>query len=177
MLKPVQVIKNFYDDDVKRKLNNWTLMNYGDKLKFTNANNNPPGTSYTTRWTEDDIGFPKEAYDLRDKVIDTLELKNYVYRYGQGIINTVNYPGCVVWEHKDLDLLDDQHIIYHCNIVTKKPKGGETVIEGEVYDLAENDLLCYAVSELSHKVNLVEGDRLRMMWIFGFHIHRSEFYA
>lgn len=175
MLKKVQVINNFYDDDTKRKLNNWTLLNYNDRSTFTDANNNPPGTSYTTRWTKKDIGFPKEAYDLRQKVVETLRFKDYRYRYENGIINTVNYPGCVVYEHKDIEDLKD-YIIYHCNIVTKKPAGGETVIEGVEYDLLENDLLCYAVSELSHKVNLITGNKLRMMWIFGFLVHKSEFY-
>ncbi len=77
----------------------------------------------------------------------------------------------MVWEHKDSATIPD-HVIYHCNIVTKKPKGGVTIINGHEYDIDENDLLCYAVSELTHSVSLVE-DNLRIMWIFGFHLPRA----
>lgn len=175
MLKKIQVIKNFYDDEIKRKLNNWTLINYKNDYKFRHAHNNPPGTSFTTRWTEKGVDFPQEAFDLRQKIIQVLEFKEYSFRYTHGIINTVNYPGCEVYEH--IDQADkENHVIYHCNIVTKKSTGGETVIDGVEYDLQENDLLCYAVSDFRHKVNLIRGPKLRMMWIFGFNIPEIEFY-
>lgn len=174
MISKIQYIENFYDDQIKKELNSWTLINYKNSNIFTEANNNPPGTSLTTRWTNEKISFPPAAYHLQQKIIESLNLKNYKLRYDSGIINTVNYPGCEVWEHIDNATITD-HMIYHCNIVTKKPIGGETVIEDVPYDLKENDLLCYAVSELRHKVNLVKGDSLRVMWTFGFHIPKIEF--
>lgn len=174
MRQPILLVKNFYDDYTKKELNKWTLLNYGDSKIFQDAHNNPPGTSYTTRYTEN-IKFPDVAYKLQEKIIKTLNFTEYKLRYGHGIINTVNYPGCIVWEHKD-SLVLDNYVIYHCNIVTKKPVGGETVIEGIEYDLEENDLICYAVDRLSHKVNLITGTKLRIMWIFGFHIPETEFY-
>ena len=172
MVKKTQIIKNFYDDDVKKKLNGWTYYNYQDSYKFRPAHNNPPNTSYTTRWTKGDIGFPQEAFDLRQKIIDVLNLKNYSLRYGAGIINTVSFPGCQKWSHIDKSDVED-HIIYHCNIISKKATGGETVIEGVEYDVQENDLICYAVSELTHEVNLIK-DTMRIAWIFGFYIPRVE---
>lgn len=171
MLEPILYVKNFYDDAIKKELNNWTLFNYQNDNIFTEGNNNPPGTAYTTRWTVDDINFPNAAYHLRNKIIEYLNLQNYKLRYDHGIINSVNYPGCIIFEHKDNATIDD-HIIYHCNIVTRKPKGGVTIINGQEYDVDENDLLCYAVSELSHSVSLVE-DNLRIMWIFGFHLPKA----
>jgi hypothetical protein len=175
MIPPILYIKNFYDDDVKKELNNWTLFNYQNDQIFTDCNNNPPGTAFTTRWTETKIDFPKSAYRLQEKIIQHLNLSDYKLRYDAGIINSVCYPGCIIFEHTDSATIDD-HIIYHCNIVTKKPKGGVTCINGQMYDIDENDLLCYAVSELSHSVSLVE-DSLRIMWIFGFHLPRGQLQA
>lgn len=174
MLKPINHIKNFYDESTRRELNNWTLINYKNKNIFTDSNHNPPGTSYTTRWTESQIEFPKAAYSLQQKIIDHLNFKDYKLRYGQGIINTVNYPGCIVWEHKDGGGIIADYITYHCNIVSKKPKdGGITDIEGKLYNIDHGDLLCYAVSELNHSVTMVK-DSIRMMWVFAFHVHESE---
>lgn len=172
MLKRVQIIKNFYDNDIKKKLNAWTYHNYQDRYKFRPTHNNPPNTSYTTRWTEGGIDFPKEAYDLRQKIIDELNLKNYSFRYVEGIINTVCFPGCQVWAHVDKSEVED-HIIYHCNIVPKKATGGETVIEGVEYDVQENDIICYSVSESTHQVNLIQ-DTMRIAWMFSFYIPRTE---
>jgi len=172
MVKRVQVIKNFYDDEVKNKLNLWTYRNYKNNFKFRPTHNNPPNTSYTTRWTESNLDFPEEAFNLRQQIIDVLNLTNYSFRYEHGIINTVCFPGCQVWEHLDKAKIKD-HIIYHCNIIPKKATGGETVIEGIEYDIQENDLLCYAVSECLHKVNLIE-DTMRFAWMFSFYIPRIE---
>jgi len=169
MIDPIIEIKNFYDDDIKKQLNNWSIVNYKDPDLFIEGGNNPYGTMFTTRWSEKEIKFPDAAYELRERFVKVLNLKDFKYRYGIGISNYVCFPGCEIFEHTD-DKIIPGYITYHCNIVTKKPQGGETVIEGKTYDIDENDVLCYAVSKLSHKVNLVTGTRLRIMWSFAYHI-------
>ena len=168
MLEPLY-IPNFYDNNTKKLLNNWTKVNSINENYFEESGNNPFSTSYTTRFKKN-VVFPDVAYNLQQKIIDYFKWSDYKLRYGHGIINTICYPRCEVFEHIDGKIIEG-YTTYHCNIVTCAPEsGGNTIIEGKVYKIAENDLLCYAVSRLKHSVNLITGSRLRIVWIFGFHL-------
>lgn len=175
MIKEILLLKNFYDNITKKELNNWTLSNYSNSDIFGDSNNNPPKTSYTTRHLNKNFIWPTAAIKLQKKLINYLNLSDYRLRFDHGIVNTVNYPGCLVYSHKDTGDKIPGYVTYHCNCVTKKPLGGETVIEGVTYDLEENDVLCYAVSELEHMVNTIQGQKLRILWSFCFYIPNKYF--
>jgi len=175
MISKIVYLKDFYNDTTKKELNHWTLKNYHNQEIFGDTNNNPPRTSFTTRHLNNNVNWPNAALNLQKDLINFLNLKDFVLRFGHGLVNSVCYEGCIIWSHKDSGGILPGYITYHCNCVTKKPIGGETVIEGQTYDIAENDVLCYAVSELEHSVKLVQGSNLRILWSFCFHIPNKYF--
>ena len=171
----IKIVKNFVNEEEFKELNLWTLNNY-NSVYFTDANMGVPSTRLTTRYAGEktDFNYPKGVYDIKNKIIKCLNLDNKYLSPPIGkdsIVNGIGFDGGDIFEHTDPIWFPNTYTI-HCNIISQKSiKGGVTIIENREYDINEGDLLIYNVSHLKHKVTLIEGERQRILWVFGFSVN------
>ena len=175
MVSEPTVIKNFIDIRIKDILNTWTLENYKTNL-FSDANMGLEETTLTTRYFNDcrNLNFPIVAYQTQIKILETfVNTKFKLAKFCQGIANSITFNNGEVREHTDPVYLNNT-ITYHCNIISQKPNiGGITYLDNIPFETNETDLLIYPVSEINHKVSKVEGDKPRIVWMFGFSIFKN----
>jgi hypothetical protein len=166
------VVRNFITEAERNELNTWCLDNCKDPGLFRDANMGKKNTRLTTRYTQKDtLIFPDIAYTIRKRIIEHLEITNFlVPDFKDGIVCGIGYNSGDIYEHKDPVWYPGTYTL-HCNVISQKPEaGGVTIIEGIEYETNETDLLCYPVSELPHSVNEIQGDTERILWVFGFSI-------
>ena len=116
------------------------------------------------------IDYPDSAYQIQEKIIKEFKLQNVKTppSFVDGIVNGIGFEGGSICDHIDPIYYDDTHTL-HCNIISQKSiSGGITIIENVHYDIDEGDLLCYIVSNHRHKVTKTFGNKLRILWVFGF---------
>ena len=177
MNKDVIRINNFISKEDSKILSNWILNNC-DKSFFKNANMG--GNRKTTRYsTDENFSYPKEALDIRKKIIDEFNLqeneKNNIYPpFKNGIVASFALNNDTCYEHVD-PVWAENYDTLHCNIITQAPEqGGELVINKKKYIMKENELFCYQVSKSSHEVLQVKGEKPRLMWVFGFCVNKEQ---
>jgi hypothetical protein len=128
-------------------------------------------TRFTTRYYKDcnKLSFPVEALDLRVKIADFLNIKNYNDPpYCNGIVCGIGYSGGDIYEHIDPAYYDGTYTL-HCNAITQAAEdGGITVIDGVFYPTKPKDILVYPVSKVMHKVTAIKGYTPRILWVFGY---------
>lgn len=174
----VKIIKNFISDEERQALNFWTLSNYPEDY-FSDAcmDDEYRGTRYTTRGNNNEdikerisIHYPRESYDVQNKIIEKLNLRGSKYpnSFYNGIVNGIGFENGNIFEHIDPVYFPGTNTL-HCNIVTQKPdSGGNVVIDGLEYDVEDTDLMCYMVSKQYHSVTRTIGLKHRILWVFGF---------
>lgn len=160
-----------------QELSNWTLQNK-DKKIFKDAEMG--GKRITTRFSTDmNFEYPKIVKDIRNKIIDLLDLskqeENKIYPpFKDGAVASCAFEGDTCFEHIDPVWHKGFHTM-HCNIITQAPKkGGNLILNGVLEQMNERELNCYLVSKLSHGTDLVEGSKERLMWVFGFCIQEDK---
>lgn len=160
---------DFISNNESQELSNWILQN---KKFFQNANMG--GNRITTRYpTNKEFMYPKVVGEIRNRIVDVLNLyeeeNNGIYPpFKNGAVASCAFPGDTCYEHIDPVWHDGFHTL-HCNVITQAPDfGGNLILDGVVEPMNERELVCYLVSKLPHKTNLVEGSKERLMWVFGF---------
>ena len=163
----VQIFENFVSDEECKVLTNWIIDNK-DKDFFTPVEMG--GNRVSTRFTFDtDWNYPKEAYEIKNRLIKHLDIKKKFHPpFKDGIVASCAFPGDFVYEHVDPEWFEGYATV-HCNVVVSEPDfGGIAVIGGEEYVMKRGNILCYPVSEVAHEITKIEGSKLRLMWVFGF---------
>ncbi len=168
----VFVIKDFVNKELDA-LNTWALDNY-TKPFFKDSNMGIPGTGFTTRYNSEKdeiIKFPKEAYEIKEKIVKALDIKSYKNPFrlqNNEIVCNIAFNDAEIRKHKD-PIWYPETYTFHCNILSSKSEqGGNTYINDELFSVNAGDLLCYDVSNKEHVVDKVIGDSPRILWIFGF---------
>ena len=165
------VIKDFVKEELQN-LNSWCLNNY-KKSFFKDANMGKPGTRMTTRFssTSEGLNFPSEAYKIKSKIINRLNLVNYKQpSFHDGIVCGIGFNGGSIYPHID-PVWHKNTYTFHCNLLSNKPLlGGETYINSQLFPVECGDLLCFDVSSQEHMVSEIYGDEPRILWVFGFSI-------
>jgi hypothetical protein len=164
----INIIPNFVSENDCNNLVDWILNNHH---KFEDAKMG--GIRKTTRFLNNDIVFPQTALELRNKIKKTLNLKDeFRPPFIDGMVASFAEPEDTCFEHTDPVWFKD-HYTLHCNVLVQKPDfGGDPIIDGKKYELNQGDLLCYYVSHLKHGSTKVIGNKNRLMWIFGFCVHK-----
>lgn len=164
-------LPKFITDTEALELSSWVLENK-DKPFFENSN--MQGNRITTRYcAHEGFSYPEVALQVRKRIVDLFELHeqeafNFFPRFKNGIIASCAFSGDTCYEHVDPVWVPGFNTI-HCNVVTQSPdRGGDLVINGVTQPMTEKDLVCYVVSRAPHSTTLVEGDKPRLMWLFGF---------
>jgi hypothetical protein len=172
------ILKNFIDRNTANSLNNWCMNNY-KKSFFTDANMGTKDTRYTTRFTKDweSFSFPDECYVIKNKIINELELLNFkMPNFKDGIVCGIGFDGGDIYEHVDPTYYE-KTITLHCNILSRKSNAGGNIYINDVFvPVKERDLLCFKVSRDKHRVDKIQGDRERILWVFGFCIPENELF-
>lgn len=174
----VKIIKNFISDEERQILNFWTLSNYPEEyFRDPTMDDLYEGTRYTTRGPNEDdvkermlIEYPKEAYDIRKRIIEAFDLEGYRHprSFYDGIVNGIGFENGNIFNHIDPIYFPGTNTL-HCNIVTQKPHhGGNVVINDVEYDVEDTDLMYYMVSKHYHSVTRTSGLKHRILWVYGF---------
>ena len=166
-MKNYKIYKNIISNIECNILNNWILENKDTPI-FKEVNMG--GIRRSTRFTESDsFKFPKLAYELQERIISILNLKNFIFPpYKDGMVVSYALPGDTCYEHKDPQWDPNKKTI-HCNIALTNFEGGEPYIENEIItNFNQRDMICYTVSEVNHGSQLITGNISRNLWIFGF---------
>jgi len=170
--KKLKIYHNFISDQECEVLNTWILENKS-KSFFKDAGMN--GNRITTRYSnEDEITYPKTAFEIRNKIISKLNLNNYKKPpYPYGMVASCAFQGDTCYEHLD-PIWYKGYTTLHCNVKLSNSLKGDVVIEKETVEIKKKDLWVYEVSKKNHGSNTVKGNIPRTMWVFGFCIKNDE---
>jgi hypothetical protein len=162
---------NFISREEAREMSSWVLSNKENNF-FTDANMG--GIRLTIRYSNhDSFEYPSVVLDVRKRIIDKFDLHeeekfNIKPPFKNGVVASCAFPGDTCYEHID-PVWHQSFNTLHCNVITQSPdKGGDLILDGVVEPMRELELCCYLVSKIPHSTNLIEGNRERVMWIFGF---------
>lgn len=174
-----KVVSNFLFNEEILILNNWTLSNWNNQY-FKDANMDPfnTGTRFTTRMHNSAVAnesgvlieYPEECYNIQNRIKDFFRLHNFQSppSFYNGIVNGIGFSPGVIEEHIDPQYIPGTHTL-HCNIISQNSmSGGITIIAGKEYPVNDGDLLLYVVSKHHHHVTEIEGNKPRILWVFGF---------
>jgi len=166
-----KIYKSFLNKKECDVLSSWIIANK-DNSFFKNANMG--GIRLTTRYSSDFI-FPKESYEVKEKIINKLKLKNfYLPDFKDGMVASYAEPGDTCYNHKDPVWKKDRKTL-HCNIKLSDSEGGNPIIKDKKINLKKGDMWIYPVSEVFHGSDLVTGTLPRTLWIFGFCITQEDY--
>lgn len=162
---------NFISREEAREMSSWVLSNKENNF-FTDANMG--GVRLTTRYSNyNSFEYPSVVLNIRKKIIDKFALyeeENFNIRppFKNGIVASCASPGDTCYEHID-PVWHQGFNTLHCNVITQSPnKGGDLILDGVIEQMLELELCCYLVSKNPHSTTLVEGNKERIMWVFGF---------
>ena len=167
MSKPAfNIIKNFVSKEEQKKLAEWIINNKDTPRLFKDAG--MKGNRITTRYSKD-FSFPPVAYNIQERIIDQLKLKNFkLPKYHHGIVASYAGENDTVYEHRDPQWYPPYETL-HCNLMVQKPvAGGHPIINKEKIEVEERDLWCYYVSKVPHGSSKISGKKPRFMYVFGF---------
>lgn len=157
--------KNFIEKSVLSILSNWI-----DKNKHTFQDAGMGGNRVTSRFY-DKIKYPKEVYEVQDKIQKKLNITNLHF-----MAASCAYPGDHCYLHKD-PIYKQGYDTFHCNLFLSNVEGGQpyvlkTPTEDDIIEFNKGDLLCYYVSKVYHgSKTLNKGER--KMWVFSFLIQNE----
>jgi hypothetical protein len=164
-------IPNFISCEEAQEMSSWVLNNK-EKNFFNDANMG--GIRLTTRYSNhDNFEYPTVVLGIRKKIIEMFDLHeeemfNIKPPFKNGIVASCALPGDTCYQHID-PVWHQGFNTLHCNVITQSPdKGGDLILDGVVEPMKELELCCYLVSKTTHGTNLVEGNKKRIMWVFGF---------
>jgi hypothetical protein len=176
----VTVIPNFITAGECDILNTWVQK--AIELKWLDCGVTAGGIKYLDRLTTRMYGnrfdkYDDLAYSIRDRIRNTLSIQNLSISISgggkHGIVVSNTFPGGDVYLHSDPKEGNLQ--VLRCNIITQSAEsGGILTVANNAYDVKCGDLHCYLASKYPHKVSTVEGNRSRVLWMFGFQISDSD---
>jgi hypothetical protein len=176
----VKILKNFISPEEVESLNSWCLKNYTKSFfRDPNMDRYHQRSRLTTRGCGLDnitINYPKESYNIQNKLIKELNIKKPLYPppFYNGIVNGIGFKNGSIFSHRDPIYFQNTFTL-HCNFITKKSiHGGTTIINQKEYDINESDSLVYVVSHQDHEVTPIDGNEPRILWCYGFCISEKE---
>jgi hypothetical protein len=171
---------NFIFCEEAQEMSSWVLQNKNKEF-FQDAN--MKGNRITTRYsTNKEFMYPKLIGKIRNRIIDVLNLyeeeNNGIYPpFKNGVVASCAFPGDTCYEHID-PVWHQGFNTLHCNVITQSPdKGGNLILNGIIEPMSELELCCYLVSRTAHSTTLIEGNKERIMWVFGFCIDNEKWEA
>jgi len=165
----IKIYQNFIDNEYCDVLKNWIFKNKNLSF-FSDANMN--GKRVTTRYSKENIVFPQEAFEIKNKIINHLNLKFFKHApFIHGMYASIAFKNDDCYLHKDPRHYNN-HITLHCNLKLNDTVGGDILVEDQVYKLNKGDLWVYPTSEINHGSNKLISDN-RLIWVYGFCLYAN----
>lgn len=169
-----EIIKGLVNQEECNELNVWAdaaaANNWIDAGITYGGTRYPKELRRTSRFYGDRFQHPQLALDIFSRVRSAVGLPDapLVTGHGRdGIVINYTSEGGIVYEHTD-----PRHeglAVLRCNLLSRAPtSGGELFVEDMYYPMYETAIHCYLVSEHKHRVEVVHGDKARVLWMFGF---------
>lgn len=169
----IEVIKNFLTPDECAQLT--SLTDYGKANNLLTLGWDTE-VRYTSRLYPDLYQYPQSVINLSERIRAYCGVSSYPLILGQGrngIVTNYTPPTGDVFAHTD-GRSEDGMSALRCNVVTRQADaGGVLFIGGQEVPLEAGDLHCYLVSEYEHYVTVVEGNTVRVNWIFGAYVPKD----
>lgn len=166
----IVVVKNYLSPSVCADLTALTV--YGKVNNYLTLGGNTT-VRYTSRLHPELYEYPQWVLDLSTQIRTYCGVANYSIISGQGkngIVTNYTPPTGDVAVHRDAQSADGLAAL-RCNVVTQQADlGGVLYIGGQEVPLNAGDLHCYLVSEYDHYVTEVQGNTVRINWIFGAYV-------
>jgi hypothetical protein len=166
----IEVVRNFLTSAECNQLTALTEYGKTNNLLTLGAKTE---VRYTSRLDPDLYQYPQSVIDISNRVRAYCGVSNYplIFEQGRnGIVTNYTPPTGDVSVHTDSRSPDGLAAL-RCNVVTRQADlGGVLFIGGQEVPLAAGDLHCYLVSEYEHYVTPVEGNTVRVNWIFGAYV-------
>ena len=120
------------------------------------------------------VTFPNLSFIIRKRIEDKLNLNTGLYPdFPSNMVASYGFEDDECSFHTDPVWLND-HITYHCVLLLSDGEnGGVPVIDGKEFKMNELDGLFYPVSHLVHGTTKLVGSKPRILWIFGFLVHKD----
>lgn len=165
------LLKNFITSNERDELVEWIIKNKDNE--FFNFTPHPGCIRRTTR-SSLNVPYPTLSFIIRKRIEDKLNLKAGLYpNFPSGMVATYGFEDDECSFHTDPVWLKD-HITFHCVLLLSAgEEGGVPVIDDKEYEMNELDGLFYPVSHLVHGTTKLVGNKPRILWIFGFLIHKD----
>ncbi|HTT84711.1 MAG TPA: hypothetical protein VMF67_14625 [Rhizomicrobium sp.] len=121
---------------------------------------------YFKSYAENDPVVPKLFWAIRRRAVSLFSIADYEDEPQYKCFLGCNTTGGFVHRHADISPPGRLHV--RMNIMLSKAlAGGEPVIDGEKFDVAERDLWCFFPSIMPHESAPVVGDRKRFVLSIG----------
>jgi hypothetical protein len=166
----IETRKNFLTSEECTQLNELTDYGVANNLMTLGLQTTVRKTS---RLYPDLYQYPQWVLDLSTRIRVFCGVAGYPIIDGQGrngVVTNHTPPTGDVFAHTD-EKSPDGMAALRCNIVTRQADtGGVLYIGGQPLPLEAGELHCYLVSEYEHYVTPVEGNTIRVNWIFGAYV-------
>jgi hypothetical protein len=166
----IVVIKNYLTPEECAQLTD--LTDYGKANNLLTLGGETD-VRYTSRLNPDLYQYPQSVIDMSNKIRAYCGVSSYPLILDQGrngIVTNYTPPTGDVKVHTDRGSTDGLAAL-RCNVVTRQADaGGVLFIGGQEVPLEAGDLHCYLVSEYAHYVTVVQGNTIRVNWIFGAYV-------
>jgi hypothetical protein len=122
------------------------------------------------------LNFPDLAIAIQKRIrkeFPFLQKEFDLFQNGM-TIGIINSPGDF-YEHTDTNYKKDGLSVVGFNLLISKPEnGGITYVEGMPYEIEENEILAYLISDYKHSVSKVFGNKSRISWYWRFYVNKEE---
>lgn len=167
----IEIFRQFASPEECRELASWAEAHQGTVLRHGKMRQGLWEGRLTSRNASGRPDFPLAAYRIMGRVWTGFakprpppELNG---GYG-GMLVVCHRPGSDTATHLDSASASGKDTL-RCNLLVQPAQaGGVLTVEGQVVPLGLGDLHCYVVTRHHHAVSMIEGNRPRILWLFGF---------
>lgn len=174
----VLIVRNFISKEECDELNSWVdfaikedqfmdgVTGDWEKKEFSTTKKR-----LTNRMSEK-IQYCSLVYEIQQKLRESFPVisnSEVIKNHGKdGIVVSVTYNDGDVYKHKDPSVGENLSGARFNILSSKAESGGLIHVEDKVYELKEGDLMAYLVTDLHHSVDVCNGNKPRILFMFGF---------
>jgi hypothetical protein len=166
----IKLFNKFINKEDCEELHKWIVLN---RRKNFFKKVDMEGERWSTRFSSDLI-FPGKSFEIRNKIIDAFNLKNFCKEefFYKGMVASYASPGDTCYLHTDPVYVANTKTL-HFNIKLSNNLGGNPILSDTEIPTEQGDMWSYFVSEIEHGSSLVYGHSPRTMWVFGFSVNEN----
>ncbi|HEY1613086.1 MAG TPA: hypothetical protein VGF97_05245 [Rhizomicrobium sp.] len=162
-LTGVAIERGFVTGAELESLHAWAEERFSEGHLIPNSNGKH---RYYKSYDESDAEVPELFWQVRRRAVSAFAVENYEDEPGFKCFLGCNLEGGTVHRHTDPSPPDKHHV--RMNLMISKPlSGGDPVIDGKKFEVAEGDLWCFFPTVMPHESTPVVGKRKRIVISIG----------